>query len=177
MARFSPRGWMVRTALRDGREFFEHFEEHPPRSERRSELEMRALIEKRMNQFVFSPPDPEDQARDGEEVWTFREIDSLGNAIGSRLRFLAPSMWDIRSTRARDLENAKRARQAMRERAEIKRAMKPGKRTAKTREASQSGITVTSVLPDHPYGEPCDMPIVMPAPVTPAPRRSGGMRL
>lgn len=177
MAQFSQKGWIIRTALRDGREFFEHFDESTPRSERRSELEMRALIEKRMNHFKFSQPDPEDHARDGEVVWTFSEKGYLGNAIGSRLRFLAPTMWDIRSTRVRDLENARRARQAMRERAEIKRAMKSGKRTAKTRDASQSRIAVINVLPDHPHDEPCDMPIAMPAPTPSAPRRSGGMRL
>ena len=131
MAGFSRKGWVIRTALRDGREFFEHFDEDTPRSERRSEIEMRALIEKRLNYFEFSIPDPKDQAQDGEVVWIFRERGPFGVFKGSHIRFLAPNINAIRRTRQQDAEKARLARKAMKERSEIRRAMKPDRRTVK----------------------------------------------
>lgn len=134
MASFSRKGWIIRTALRDGREFFEHFDENIPRSERRSETEMRALIEKRLNYFRLSNPDPKDQAQDGELVWTFKELDIFGSFTGSQVTFLAPTINAIRRTRQQDAERRRLARKAMKERSVIRQAMISNRQEMETRE-------------------------------------------
>lgn len=183
MVRISRTGWIVRTALRIGREFFEHFNDGTLRSERRSEIEMRALIEARLNSFERSVPAPKDQAQGDEVLWTFMERGASGTFVGSSVSFLAPDIYTIRRTRKQDAERARIARQAMKERAEIKRVMKAGRRTANSRGTGKEGAPVNTDFQNDErqvgdrHREKSDAPLQMPTPTPEAPRRSGGIRL
>lgn len=182
MAMVSRKGWIIRTALRDGRDFFEHVDGNVPHSERRSEIEMRSIIEARMNNFVLSYPSPEDHAQESEVVWTLRELGPNGSFKGSYLRFLAPNIYVIRRTRQQDAERARIARQAKKERAELKRAMNTSVRTINSHGTGKGGAGVDpSFQVDDQHGgdgQGVGWCAPMQAPITtPAARRSGGMRL
>lgn len=183
MHTISRKGWIVRTALRVGREFFEHFNEGEPRSERRSEIEMRALIEARLNFCDRSLPDVDDNAQEGEIAWTFRERGPHGLFTGSHVRFLAPNIYAIHSIRQRDAEKARISRQAKKQRAEIRRALTPARRVANLPDPVNLVARLNDAFQsDDPHGgdrhrEGNDAPIEMPMPMPAARRRSGAMRL
>lgn len=124
MARFSRKGWIIRTALRKGRCFREVVDDSGGQTHRevRTELEMRAIIEKRMNFFEFAEPEDSDNAKDNESLWRFREHGRYGY-VGSSLEFLAPGIGEIRRLRVKEAEQRRVAKAAAAERREIKAAI------------------------------------------------------
>ena len=143
MARFSRKGWYIRTALRTGRCYREVIPsdtgdeviDYP------SEMVMRTIIEARMNWIDMSVAPVEDCPGANELLWKFRERSQYGQFIGSFLTFLtflAPSGSDIRRIRAAQVEANKEARRATAERSEIRRAMSPVSKTRATQTDSAS---------------------------------------
>lgn len=141
MARFSRKGWYIRTALRTGRCYREvtpsatgdEVIDYP------SEMAMRTTIEARMNWIDVSVAPVEDYPGANELLWTFRERNQYGQFIGSFLTFLAPSGSDVRRIRAAQVEANKKARLATAERSEIRRAMSPVSKTRAAQTDSASG--------------------------------------
>ena len=123
MAKFSRKGWIIRTALRKGRCFREVVDDGGGRVSResRTELEIRAIIEKRMNYFEQVKPDDAEHAEDNESLWRFKERGQCG-FVGSSVEFLATGMSEIRRLRATEAEDRRVARIAAAERREIKAA-------------------------------------------------------
>ncbi len=134
------KGWIVRTALRLARESFEvdqpGGDEEGELKSPRTEMDMRAIIESRMNFVEWKDPAPTDPDEPGHFVWIFRQRRN-GFFIGTHLRFFAPSISQIRQIHAAEVEQKRKAKAAKSERAELRRA------TFKTRAAPVEKVQAT----------------------------------
>lgn len=135
MAKYSKKGWYIRTALHVGRCYREVIQSEIGEVvvDQPSEIMMRAIIEARMNWFGMEDAPVEDCPGAGERLWRFRERNHHGQFVGSSLKFLAPNGSEVRRLRAEQVDANKRARLAALERREIRRAMSPVLKARQTR--------------------------------------------
>ena len=135
MAKYSRKGWYIRTALHVGRCYREVVQ--PATGEmvvdQPTEIGMRAIIEARMNWLAVEDAPVEDCPLANERLWTFKERNHHGQFVGSSLKFIAPNVSEVRRLHAEQVEANKRARLAALERSEIRRAIFPSLKARQTR--------------------------------------------